>query len=100
VTINPWPGIQMAVTREDWEGNPQGGWLPGEKITLEEAIYAYTLGGAFALNEENLRGSIEPGKLADLVLLSQNIFEIPANKIKETVPLLTLVGGRIMYDAR
>jgi len=100
VTINPWPGIQMAVTREDWEGNPQGGWLPGEKITLEQAIYAYTLGGAFALNEENLRGSIEPGKLADLVLLSQNIFAIPANKIKETVPLLTLVGGRIMYDAR
>ncbi|HPU92608.1 MAG TPA: amidohydrolase [Candidatus Saccharicenans sp.] len=100
VTINPWPGVQMAVTREDWEGKPQGGWLPGEKITLEQAIYAYTLGGAFALNEENLRGSIEPGKLADLVLLSQNIFAIPANKIKETVPLLTLVGGRIMYDAR
>ena len=98
VTINPWPGIQMAVTREDWEGKPQGGWLPGEKITLEQAIYAYTLGGAFALNEENSRGSIEPGKLADLVLLSQNIFEIPANKIKETCPLLTIVGGRIMYD--
>ena len=99
VTINPWPGIQMAVTREDWEGKPQGGWLPGEKMTLEQAIYAYTLGGAFALNEENLRGSIEPGKLADLALLSQNIFEIPANKIKETCPLLTIVGGRIMYDA-
>jgi len=100
VTINPWPGVQMAVTREDWEGKPQGGWLPGERITLEQAIYAYTLGGAYALNEEGIRGSIEPGKLADLVLLSQNIFEIPVNKIRETTSVLTMVGGKIIYDAR
>lgn len=100
VTINPWPGVQMAVTREDWEGKPQGGWLPGERITLEQAIYAYTLGGAYALNEEGIRGSIEPGKLADLVLLSQNIFEIPVNKIRETTSVLTMVGGKIMSEAR
>ncbi len=100
VTINPWPGVQMAVTREDWDGKPQGGWLPGEKLTLDQAIYAYTLGGAYALNEESIRGSIEPGKLADLVLLSQNIFQIPVNKIRETTPVLTMVGGKIRFEGR
>lgn len=99
VTINPWPGLQMAVTREDWEGQPPGGWIPGEKLSLEEAIQAYTLGGAYALNEENLRGSIEPGKLADLILLSQNIFEIPANQIRHTHSALTVVGGRVVYES-
>lgn len=99
VTINPWPGLQMAVTREDWEGQPPGGWIPGEKLSLEEAIQAYTLGGAYALNEENLRGSIEPGKLADLILLSQNIFEIPASYIRHTHSVLTVVGGRIVHDS-
>lgn len=100
VTINPWPGLQMAVTREDWEGKPVGGWIPGEKLTLEEAIQAYTLGGAYALNEENRRGSIEPGKLADMILLSQNIFTIPASQIRHTTSVLTIVGGRIMHQSQ
>lgn len=99
VTINPWPGLQMAVTREDWEGKPAGGWVPGEKLTLEEAIQAYTLGGAYALNEEHQRGSVEPGKLADMILLSQNIFEIPASQIRHTTSVLTVVGGRIMHQS-
>ena len=97
VTINPWPAVQIACTRQSRQGYPQGGWIPGEKLSLEEIIYAYTMGGAYALNEENLRGSIEPGKLADLILLSQNIFEIPANKISETRPVLTIVGGQIRF---
>lgn len=99
VTINPWPGLQIAVTREDFEGKPAGGWIPGEKLTLEEAIRAYTIGGAYALNEENIRGSIEPGKLADLILLSQNIFEIPASRIRHTYSVLTVVGGRIVHQS-
>lgn len=98
VTINPWPGVQMSITREDWEGKPEGGWIPEQKISLEEAIRAYTLGGAYALNEENLRGSIEAGKLADLILLSQNIFDVPAREIRHTRSVLTVVGGRIMHD--
>ncbi|MCX7974808.1 MAG: amidohydrolase [Candidatus Aminicenantes bacterium] len=97
VTLNPWPGLQMAVTREDWTGRPHGGWIPREKLTLEEAIYAYTLGGAYALNEEKLRGSIEPGKLADLIILSQNIFEIPVSEIRHTRSILTIVGGQIVH---
>ncbi len=100
VTLNPWPGLQTAVTRQDWEGHPPGGWIPGEKLSLEEAIYAYTLGGAYALNEENRRGSIEPGKLADLILLSQNVFEIPANQIRHTHSVLTVVGGRIIHQVK
>lgn len=96
VTINPWPGLQMAVTREDREGKPAGGWVPGEKLTLEEAIQAYTLGGAYALNEEHRRGSIEAGKLADMILLSQNIFEIPVSQIRHTYSVLTIVGGKII----
>ncbi len=99
VTLNPWPGLQMAVTREDGEGKPEGGWIPGEKLTLEEAIRAYTIDGAYALDEENIRGSVEPGKLADLILLSQNIFEIPVNQIRHTYSVLTVVGGRIVHQA-
>jgi predicted amidohydrolase YtcJ len=98
VTINPWPGVQVAVTRQSLQGYPEGGWIPGEKLTLEEVIRAYTIGGAYAVDEEEIRGSIEPGKLADLILVSQNIFEIPANKISETRSLLTLVGGRIVHQ--
>jgi len=100
VTINPWPGVQIALTRQSRQGYPEGGWIPKEKLSLEEIIYAYTMGGAYALNEENLRGSIEPGKLADLILLSQNIFEIPANKISETRPVLTIVGGQIRFEEK
>ncbi|MBC7364688.1 MAG: amidohydrolase [Candidatus Aminicenantes bacterium] len=98
VTINPWPGVQVAVTRQSLQGYPEGGWVPSEKLRLEEVILAYTIGGAYAVNEEELRGSIEPGKLADLILVSQNIFEIPANKISETRSLLTVVGGKIVHQ--
>lgn len=99
VTINPWPGLQMAVTRQSLKGYPEGGWIPAEKLTLEEAVKAYTIGGAYAVNEENLRGSIEPEKLADLILLSRNIFEMPSNEISGVRSVLTIVGGRIVYQA-
>lgn len=99
VTINPWPGVQVALTRQSFEGFPEGGWIPKEKLSLEEIIHAYTLGGAYALNEENIRGSIEPGKLADMIMLNQNIFEIPASQIHKTESVLTVVGGRIMHQA-
>lgn len=99
VTINPWPGVQVALTRQSLDGYPEGGWVPKEKLSLEEIIHAYTLGGAYALNEENLRGSIEPGKLADMILLSQNIFEIQTDQIHKTESVLTIVGGRIMHQS-
>lgn len=100
VTINPWPAIQVAVTRQDFEGRPVGGWLPEQKLGLQDAIYAYTLGGAYATYREKEEGSIEAGKLADLIMLSQNIFEVDPSRISETSVVLTIVGGRIVFDGR
>jgi len=100
VTINPWRGIQMAVTRQDAHGQPPGGWIPSQKVTLKQAIRAYTLGGAWAMHRDHDEGSIAPGKLADLVMLSQNIFAVDPHTIGETKVLLTIVGGKIVYDGR
>jgi predicted amidohydrolase YtcJ len=100
VTISPWPGLQVAVTRRDFEGLPAGGWLPQHKVSLAEAVYAYTMGGAYAMHREKDEGSIETGKLADLILVSQNIFEVDPRKIAETKVLLTIVGGKVVHDAR
>jgi predicted amidohydrolase YtcJ len=100
VTINPWIALQVAVTRQDREGKPEGGWLPEQKLSLADAVYAYTLGGAFAMRREKDEGSIEAGKLADLILLSQNIFEVDPHKIAETKPVLTMVGGKIVFEDR
>jgi predicted amidohydrolase YtcJ len=100
VTISPWPGLQVAVTRRDFEGLPAGGWLPQHKVSLAEAVYAYTMGGAYAMHREKDEGSIETGKLADLILVSQNIFEVDPRRIAETTVLLTIVGGKVVHDAR
>jgi len=100
VTISPWPGLQVAVTRQDLDGLPAGGWLPQHKVQLSDAVYAYTMGGAFAMHREKEEGSIEAGKLADLILVSQNIFEVDPHKIAETQVVLTMVGGKIVFDAR
>ena len=99
VTINPWVGLQVAVTRQDMEGKPEGGWLPEQKLGLADAVYAYTMGGAFAMRREKEEGSIEAGKLADLILLSQNIFDVDPHKIAKTRSVLTMVGGRIVFEA-
>jgi predicted amidohydrolase YtcJ len=98
VTLNPWEGLQMAVTRQTAEGTPAGGWLPQERVTLEQAIEAYTLGAAYAGRRENTEGSIEPGKLADLIIVSQNIFEVDPHAIAKTKVVKTIVGGRVVYQ--
>jgi predicted amidohydrolase YtcJ len=100
VTINPWPGMQIAVTRQDFDGNPPGGWLPQHRVSLADAVYAYTMGGAFAMHREKEEGSLEAGKLADLIMVSQNIFEVEPKNIHKTTAFLTMVGGRIVFDGR
>jgi predicted amidohydrolase YtcJ len=99
VTQNPWPGVQNALTRQTTEGEPAGGWLPKERISLADAIRAYTLGAAFAGHRERTEGSLEPGKLADLIVLSQDLFLIEPTEIGKTEVLLTMVGGKIVYQS-
>lgn len=94
--LDTMPNIYCAVTRKDLKGYPQDGWLPQEKLTVEEAVYCYTMGGAYASFEENVKGSITPGKFADMVVLSENIFEIEPEKIKDVKVEKTFLGGRLL----
>jgi predicted amidohydrolase YtcJ len=95
--LDPLTGIYAAVTRRTTDGkNPQG-WFPEQKITVEEALRGYTWAGAYAEFAESLKGSLAEGKLADLVILSQNIFRIPAEKILETHVEAAIVGGRVIF---
>lgn len=99
VTLSPWPGVQILLTRETPEGTPAGGWNPNERLTLPQAIEGYTIGGAYAARRDTTEGSIEVGKLADLIIISQNLFEVPPNRIGNTSVLLTMVGGNVVYKA-
>ncbi len=98
VTLNPWPAVQILLTRETPEGTPPGGWLPNERLTLEQAIHGYTLGGAIAAKREKTEGSIEVGKLADAIIISQDLFKVEPNQIGKTKVLMTLVGGKVVYQ--
>ena len=100
VTLNPWEGLQMAVTRQTREGKPEGGWLPQQRITLAQAVAGYTLGAAYAGRREKTEGSIEPGKLADMIIVSQNIFDIDPHEIAKTKVVETIVGGRVVFQAK
>ena len=99
VTLNPWYGIQNAVTRQTLDGKPEGGWIPSERLSLEQAIEGYTLGAAFAGRLEKSEGSLEKGKLADLIVLDQDLFKIAPSDIHKISVLLTMVGGTVVYQA-
>jgi predicted amidohydrolase YtcJ len=99
VTLNPWEGMQTAVTRQTSDGKPEAGFVPEQRLTVEETVRGYTLGAAYAGRREKTEGSIEPGKLGDLIIVSQNIFEIDPHRIGETKVLTTIVGGRVVYQA-
>jgi predicted amidohydrolase YtcJ len=97
--INPMLGLYAAVTRQTVTGQPAGGWFPEERISIEEAIKAYTYNTAYANFEERIKGSIETGKLADLTVLSKNLLKVPAGEILKTEVLYTIVDGKIVYAA-
>jgi predicted amidohydrolase YtcJ len=99
VTLNPWEGLQTAVTRQTREGTPQAGFAPSQRLTIAQAVEGYTLGAAFAGRREKTEGSLEKGKLADLIIVSQNIFEIDPHKISETKVRTTIVGGQVVYQS-
>jgi predicted amidohydrolase YtcJ len=98
VTMNPWPGVQVAVTRQDDKGQPADGWVPEQRISVAETIAAYTIGAAYSGHREKTEGSLESGKVADLIIVSQNPFEANPHELRKTEVVLTLVGGRVVYQ--
>ena len=97
--LNPLFGIYAAVTRRTVDNKNPGGWNPEQKISVEDAIKCYTLNAAYASFEENIKGSIEEGKLADLVVLSDDIFTIDPVKIKDVNVDMTIFNGEIVFRA-
>jgi len=97
-SFNVLNGIYESVTRKDLNGKPEGGWLPEQKLTVEEAVYGFTKAGAYASFEEDIKGSIEEGMLADMVALSDNIFKIPEDDIKNVEVEMTIFDGKIVYE--
>ena len=90
-------GIYCAVTRQRLNGEPAGGWLPEQKLTVEETVRAYTAGGAYASYDERVRGTIRNGKYADLVVLDRDIFSVGPEEIKDIKVDMTVLNGRIVY---
>lgn len=97
VTPSVFRGLYCAVTRKTKEGTPAGGWLPELAVSLESALRHYTLDAAYASFEESEKGSLEPGKRADLVVVSEDIFKGAPEAILKTKVLLTLVDGKAVY---
>mgnify|MGYP003736015111 CR=1 FL=1 len=89
---NPLWGFYAAVTRQDRDGKPAGGWFPDQRMTREEALRSWTITGAYAAFEEKRKGSLAPGKMADLVLLSADIMKIAPAEILKTRVLATVVA--------
>lgn len=97
---DPLVGIYAAVTRQTLDGSPPGGWYPGERLTVWEALEAYTTAAAYAGFEEEFKGKLAPGFAADLVVLSDDLFEVPPGAIKDVHVLGTMVAGRWVYRAQ
>jgi predicted amidohydrolase YtcJ len=98
--IDPILGIYAAVTRRTLDGKNPNGWVPDQKITVEEALRAYTAGNAYGVFAEQARGKLAPGYLADLVLLDQDLTAIPPEAIEKASVRATVVGGKVVYSAR
>ena len=98
--INPIYGVYAAVTRRTLDDKNPNGWIPEQKISVEETVRAFTWGSAYAEFQENVKGTLEPGKLADFVILSDDIFTIDPVKIRDAKVLLTVMDGRVVYEVK
>ncbi len=98
--LNPLFGIYAAVTRRTTDGKNPNGWLPEQKITVDEAVRGFTWGSAYAEFQENEKGTLGPGMIADLVILSDDIFTIDPNKIGDVSVLLTVVDGKVAFERK
>ena len=96
----PLDGIYAAVTRQTLDGANPDGWVPEQKISVEQALHAYTTAAAYASFDEGNRGALKPGLLADLVLLDRDLTRIPPENIRDTKVLRTVLGGRVVHTAK
>lgn len=99
-TLNPFYGIYAAVTRQDASGKPEGGWYPEQRMTVDEALRGYTIEAAYAEFEEKQKGSIETGKLADLIVVSKDPTKIAPSELLRISVLKTFVNGKIVYSSK
>jgi len=97
--LNPLEGIKAAVTRQTLDGKHPNGWVPEQKITVDETVRAYTVGSAYAEFQENVKGTLTPGKLADLVMLDRDIYAMNPTEIDKTRVVMTIVDGKVVWDA-
>jgi predicted amidohydrolase YtcJ len=100
VTLDPILTLYAAVTRATLDGKQPNGWFPEQRISIQDAIAAYTMGSAYAEFQERDKGSIEPGKLADMVLLDRDVLSIPPASIRDAKVITTWLGGREIYESR
>src|SRR5437762_383810 len=99
-TMDPLFGIYAAVTRRTLDDKNPNGWIPEQKITVDEAVRGFTWGGAYSEFQENLKGTLEIGKLADFVIVSDDIFKIDPVKIRDARVLTTVIDGNVVFEAR
>jgi predicted amidohydrolase YtcJ len=97
ISVDPIRGLHNAVNRKTTEGKPPEGWIPKQRITIEQALRAYTSAGAYASFEEKLKGKLTPGMLADIIVFSNDLFKIDPLKIHETRVVLTVFDGKVIY---
>ena len=96
---NPFPGLAAAISREDAQGQPPGGWLPQQRLTMEQAFAAFTRGAAYAGFAEDRLGTLEPGRMADFIFIDRDIFaEGDQRRIRDTQVLETYVGGAKVWE--
>ena len=96
--LNPFECMYCAVTRKDLSGYPEGGFFANERVSIQTAINRYTSGSAYASFEEDIKGTIEVGKLADIVVVDKDLFTIDSDEIKNTKASLTIIGGEVVYQ--
>jgi len=95
--LNPLLGIKAAITRQTLDGRHPGGWMPEQKISLDEAIQAYTIGSAYAEFADAYKGTITPGKLADIIVLERDVYECEPGEVDRNRVVMTMVGGRVVF---
>lgn len=98
--LNPMRGLYRAVMRLSEDKLPEGGWCPNEKLSLADALKAYTIGSAYQMWNEEITGTLEVGKFADITVIDRNLFEVNPEEILEATAVMTMLGGRVIYDSQ